>query len=316
MPLIGTKTIRITIQLSKYRMKYKYTFGLILLTLLAASCKKNSEGLYNDLKMYKLQGPVKTISEIDYSNTGKYTTYLSFNADGFTQEQSTYNQDGSLIRKWKFEYNNLNQKISRSCYILKDSLSEILHYSYNENAKLKNEKSVNPKGRLITEIKHEYDSRQNEIEKKFYDENSKIQGGIRYIYDNNNNVVEELQYDSVYNQNLKQKKTYNPEGLNVETVYLTMHDSLLRRVTNVFLPNKQVGETCTYYSLNELVSKTTYEYDKKLNVIRKLIYSPQDKTTEKHTFEYTYDKYKNWTSRNEYINGEPVDMITRKIEYY
>ena len=297
-------------------MKHKYTFGIILLTLLASSCRNNSDGPDNDLNIYKLHGPVKTIFEIDYSNTGKYTTWLSFNTNGFVQEQSTYNHDGSLIRKWKFEYNNRNQKTSRACYILKDSLSEILHYSYNENDMLKAEKSVNPKGGLITEIIHEYDNRNNEIEKKYFDEKAKIQGGIKYNYDDNNNLIEELQYDSVYNQNLKQKKKYNPEGLNVETVYLTMKDSLLRRITNVFLPNKQVGETCIYYSPDELVSKTTYEYDKQLNIILKLIYSPQDNTTEKHTFEYKYDKYKNWTSRNEYINGEPVDMITRKIEYY
>lgn len=297
-------------------MKLNCTIGLILLTLFAASCNKSSKRPDNDLTTYKLLGPVKTISEIDYSTTGKYTTYLAFNTSGFIQEQSSYNPDGSLIRKWKFEYNKRNQKTVRYSYILKDSLSEILHYSYNENNKPEGEKALNPKGGLITETKHEYDARQNEIEKKFFDENAKILGGIRYRYDDKNNVVEELHYDSVFNQNLKQEKKYSREGLNVETVYLTMKDSILRRVTNVFLPNKQVGETCIYYGRNELVSRTSYEYDEQLNLIRKLIYSAQDKTTETHTFEYTYDKYKNWTSRNEYLNKEPVDMIIRKIEYY
>jgi hypothetical protein len=115
---------------------------------------------------------------------------------------------------------------------------------------------------------------------------------------------------------VKLRKKYTTEGLNSEILYLSMKDSVLRRITNVFLSNKQIGETCVYFTQNELVSKTTFGYDKNLNVIRKLVYSTEDKTTQNHTFEYKYDRYNNWTSRNEFVNNEPVDMITRKIDYY
>lgn len=298
-------------------MKHKYTLGLIFVTLLAAACKNNSEGPPdNDLKLYKLQGPVKTISETDYSNTGKYTTYLSFNTNGFIQEQSSFNPDGSLIRKWRYEYNNQNLKITRFTYILNDSLSEILHYSYNLNDRLDYEKLLNSKDELISIVKHEYDAKQNESAKRFLDGKSKIQGGILYTYDDKKNVVEEVHFDSVFHQNFKQIKSYTHEGFVNEIKYLSMKDSLLRRVTNSYLPNNQLGETCSYYGQNELVSKTTFEYDENLNITSKLIWSPIDKTSVKHTFQYRYDKYKNWTSRNEFVNNEPVDMITRKLDYY
>jgi len=297
-------------------MKFTYTLGIILVALLATSCIKKCDDVYNDLKEWKIQGPVKSISETDYSNTGKYTTWLSFSSKGFVQEQASYNHDGTLVRKWKYEYNNRSQKINRSTYILNDSLSEILYYSYNANNKLAEEKLVNAKALAISIVKHEYDANRNEIAAKYLNGKGKVQGGILFKYDDKNNVIQELHYDSVFKHNVKQRKIYNQEGLNVEVLYFTMADSLLRRITSTYLPGKLLGETCIYYGQNELVSKTSYKYDEQLNVISKLVYSAEDKTTATHSFEYTYDKYMNWISRNEFIDNKPVDMITRKIDYY
>ena len=297
-------------------MKRNHFIGLILVSIISFSCNKNDIALHNELKEWKLKGKVRSISEINYSGTGKYTTWLLFNPDGFIQEQSSFNPDGSLIRKWKFEYNDRNLKLTRSCYVLNDSLSEILHFSYNENEKITEEKLLNPQGGLISDVEHEYDVNLNEIEKRFKDENEKIHGRISYKYDDNNNIIEVINSDLILNQNWKQKNIYNPEGLNVEILYLTLNDSLLKRSTYTYLPNRQVDEACFYNNKNELISKTTYKYDSQLNVTSKLTYYPIDKRTEQHTFEYEYDKNKNWTSLKEYINNEPGDIIIREFEYY
>jgi hypothetical protein len=103
----------------------------------------------------------------------------------------------------------------------------------------------------------------------------------------------------------------------VEILYLTLNDSLLKRSTYTYLPNRQVYEACFYNNnKNELISKTTYKYNSQLSVTSKLTYYPFDKKTEKRTFEYEYDKNKNWTSLKEYINNEPGDIIIREFEYY
>ena len=297
-------------------MNSAYITGFIIVAQIASSCNKNNVVVNNELKEWRLLGAVKTVSEIDYSNAGKYTTYLLFKPNGFIQEQSTFNPDGSLIRKWKYEYNAQNQKLTRSCYVLNDSLSVILHYSYNENDKIVEEKLLNPQGGLISNTEYEYDVNQNEIERRFIDENAKIQGRIFYRYDDKKKVIEELHFDSVIRQNWKQKKIYNPEGLNVEILYLSLNDSLIKKSTYTYLSNKQVGEACFYNGKNELISKTTYQYDKQLNTTGKLMFYVLDKKIEKHLFVYDYDKHKNWTSRKEYINNEIDDIITRKLEYY
>jgi hypothetical protein len=308
--------VKSIIRKTKYVMCNAYISGFIIIAQIAVSCDKNSAVVNNELKEWRLLGAVKTVSEIDYSNTGKYTTYLRFNPNGLIQEQSSFNPDGSLIRKWKYEYNGRNQKLARYCYVLNDSLSGILHYSYNENDKIVEEKLLNPQGGLISKTEYEYDVNQNEIERRFIDENTKIQGRILYKYDDKKNVIEELHFDSAIHQNWKQKNIYNPEGLNVEILYLSLNDSLLKKSTYTYLSGKQVGEACFYDGKSELISKTTYLYDKQLNTTYKLLFYLLDKKTEKHLFVYKYDRHKNWTSRMEYINNEIDDIITRKLEYY
>lgn len=303
--------------IQKINFRYgSYISVFIIMAQIAASCNNNNRVVNSELKEWRLQGAVKAVTEIDYSNTGKYTTCLLFKPNGFIQQQSAFNPDGSLIRRWEFEYNARNQKLTRSCYVLNDSLSGILHYSYNEYSKIVEEKLVNPLGRLISGTDYEYDADQNETERRFLGENAKIQGRILYKYDDKKNVIEELHIDSVLHQNWKQKNKYNRKGLTVEILYLSLNDSLIKKTTYTYLSNKQVGEACFYNGKSELVSKTTYQYDKQLNTTHILMFYALGNKIEKHLFVYTYDRHKNWTSRMEYINNEIDDIITRKLEYF
>lgn len=297
-------------------MNRAYVFGLIIIAQLVTLCNKKNIAINNELKEWKLQGAVKSLSETDYSKSGIYTTNLQFNPDGYIQEQSAFNPDGSMIRKWEYEYNNRNQKLSRACFVLNDSLSEIFHYSYNESNKITEEILLNPQGKLISKIEHKYDIYKNEIERKYLDENAKVQSRILFRYDKKKNVIEELHSDSVFHQQWKQKNRYTSDGLNVEICFFSMNDSLLKRSTYTYLSNKQVGEAYSYNDQSELISKTIYEYDSKINISSKLVFYPLDNKTEKYTFKYEYDKNKNWTSRYEYVDNELNDIITRKLEYY
>jgi hypothetical protein len=297
-------------------MNNVYICGFILITQIATSCDKGDRVINNELKEWRLQGSVKTVSETDYSNTGKYTTLLLFKPDGSVQEQSSFNPDGSLIRRWVYEYNTHNQKLTRTCYVLKDSLSGILHYLYNTDYKIAEEKLLDPQGRLISDTEYEYDASQNEIERRFVNENAKITARILFRYDDKNNVIEELHIDSALRQHWKLINKYNRKGLKMEILYLSVNDSLLKKSTYTYLPNKQVDEANFYNGKNELISRTTYQYDKQLTTISKVISYMSDKKIEKHLFVYEFDKHKNWISRKEYLNNDIDDIIIRKLEYY
>jgi len=295
----------------------KSSFLLFIIAVhLFCSCQKNKVEMHNEWNEWKIKGAVKSITEIDYSKTGKYKAYLLFNANGFIKEQSTYNTDSSLIRKWKYEYNTQNQKLTRSCIVLKDSLSGILHYKYNEADKITEEKLLNPTGAKISNIEHRYDEKQNVIEKRYSDDNGKIIVTVIYKYDIANRLVEEIHSDTVMNQNWKQRYSWNKEGLNSELLYLTLNDSLIKRSTYTYQSNKLMSEAISYSANSELISKTNFEYDLNDNITIQLNYSEPAKTTEKHTFRYTYDQYKNWTFRYEYINDQLIDIISRELKYY
>lgn len=312
--LVKTKTYKTQPQRNTMN---KFCFLLIFaVTQIACSCHKKKSDVSKELKNWNLQGKVKSISEIDYSKTGKYSAYLLFNPDGFIEEQTTFNPDGSLIRKWIYKSGLRNLKETRHCYVRKDSLSEISYYTYNESDKITNEKLLAPDGKLKSNLDFEYDENMVLKEKKFSDDKGKILGLIRYTYDNSSRVIEELHLDSVTHQHWKQKFTYNKEGLNEEIRYLSLNDSLIKRSTYSYLANKLVGVACSYDANNELVSKTTYEYDGYKNMTLRAIDYPLEKTTEKHSFEYKYDQFNNWTFRYEYLNGQLDDIISRKLDYY
>ena len=302
----------------KFRKRMNKILPLLLLVIaqLADSCMNNSNNINNELKEWKLQGSVKSLSETDYSKNGKFKAWLLLSPEGNILEQSTFNSDGSLIRKWKYTYNSTNQKVTRSCYVVKDSLSGILYYTYNQNGKIINEKLLNTSGKLVSEIDYKYDAMQNEVEKIFKDEKDKIQIVVKSKFDQKNKLIEELQLDSTNHQNGKNRYTYNTEGLNVETTSLSIQDNPVKRITYTFLDTKQVGEVRSYNSENQLTTKTIYNYDKQGNMTLKQSFTPLGEMEAKLSFTYTYDKNNNWTMRYEYLNDKVDDVISRKFEYY
>lgn len=309
---MGKKNMLST-KLIKYKVKY---FGVIILILLISSCQKHSNKINNDLNVSKLNGPVKSLLEIDYSKSGEYKTYISYNIKGNVFEQSSFNPDGSLIKKWEYSYNNLNQKISRSCYVLKDSLSGISHYKYNTNGKITEEALFDAAAGLVSKLENRFDKNQNLIEQIFSTLKNKILGSIIYKYDKKNKLIEELQSDSVQHKNIKISYTYSRDGLNEEILYKAHKDSLIKRSTFFYLSHKLVGVDCEYDTKNKIISKTLFEYDKYDNVIKQQIKDFPQNSIETHVFNYTYDKYKNWTFRYEYVNGKLFDIIARKFDYY
>lgn len=151
----------------------------ILMLAMIWACQKPPQGnIKSDLDLRNLKGNVKTITEINYTISGKYQTTILFNEDGFITEQTTYNPDGSLIRKWINEYDDQNRQLSRHCYVRNDSLSYILHYRYNSHGKLASTHVLAPDNRLITQYATQYDEKQNVIKETALAEDATF----KYLY--------------------------------------------------------------------------------------------------------------------------------------
>ena len=293
------------------------SFILIIISIaqLLSSCQENFGNINNERNEWKLNGAIKSILEIDYSKTGKYKAWLLFNPAGFIQEQTTYNPDGTLIRRWSYTYNSLNQKLTRQCYVLKDSLSGILHYTYNQNGKITKEKLVTPAGLPISDVEYQYDKNQNVVEKRFIDAHGKIIVQVKSNFESNK-LIEELQLDSMAHQIGKIRYSYNKDGLNIEMTSYSPQDKMVKRTRYSYLANRQVGQTSLYNEHDELSSKIIYKYDNQGNMILKQTLNQPGEITEKRTFNYKYDNRHNWIFRYEYLNDRVEDILSRKLEYY
>jgi len=296
-------------------MNKSFILIIVAFAQLICSCQENSSDVTNERNVWKLNGSVKSISETDYSKNGKYKARLLFNPAGFIQEQTTYNPDGSLIRKWKYTYNPQNQKLTRNCYVLKDSLSGILHYTYNQNGKITDEKLVTPAGFPISYVEYQYDKNQNEIEKRFRDAKGKIIVMVRNKFADHK-LIEEIQLDSMAHQIGKNRYCYNKDGLNIEMTTFSPQDSVVKSTRYTYLSNRQVGQTSLFNEHNDLSSKIDYKYDDQGNLTLKQTFNLPGELTEKRTYSYKYDDQHNWIFRYEYLNDQVEDIISRKLEYY
>ena len=299
-------------------MYYRFFVCLsITILLIFTSCIKHlPDNKNNDLDQWKLRGNVKTLSEINYSKSGKYKTNISFNKDGYVLEQSSFNPDGSLIRKWKYDYDSFNHKQKRYCYVLRDSLSYILKYYYNNKEKLISLRisDIDTISKLRTTIF--YDDNQNIIEENTFGQKLNLEQQVKYSFDSNNRVIEENHIDSLNNQQWKQKYTYNVNGTDEEIAYFSAGNNLLKRVTYKYIKKKNPSLVSYYDAANKLVSTTEYAYNHygdAIEIIEKNIINKQQNI---QISKYKYDKNGNWTFLSEYKNQNPENLITRELKYY
>ncbi|HET6560194.1 MAG TPA: hypothetical protein VFG54_22895 [Prolixibacteraceae bacterium] len=289
----------------------------ILILAMLWACQNPQKGnIKSDLELRNLRGNVKTITEINYTVSGKYQTTILFNENGFITEQATYNPDGSLIRKWVNEYDDQNRQLSRHCYVLDDSLSYILHYLYNGHGKLAFTHLHAPDGTLITKYATQYDDRQNVIKETALAEDATFKYLVLHTYDNQNKVAEEIYIDSVRNNTYKQIYGYNSESLINEISLKSPDDSLIKKTKYTYMADKKLDKAFNYNARGELISVKSYTYDKLSNVVEIMELFSKDKTHSIHTFQYSYDHQGNWTFLSESVNHEPGKILTRDIGYY
>lgn len=270
----------------------------------------------NDIGKWKLKGNVKYIQEINYSLSGKNKTELEFNPFGNVVIQTSLNSDGSLIRKWVFEYDKENNPIKKNCFVMNDSLSTTLYFQYNKAGKLIQSYVVKSDGIKIAQTELKYDDNKNLKEEVNYGIDNKIETKISYKYNKKNQVIEEIHADSANHQNWKRQYIYNNKELKTEIIDKTMSDSILSKQINSYDDSDRINELKLLDGHNQLILTTSYKYDSFGNKLE-IVKTPNNTTTqEKRTYEYKYDKFGNYIFFVEYINDVLETTITRDIIYF
>lgn len=279
------------------------------------SCNKLPDSVVqNDLARWNLKGSVKTVSEIHYIESGKYLTTVAFNEDGFVAEQASYNPDKSLIRKWVFDYDINNRKDSLHCYILNDSLSYTLKYSYDHYGNVIS--IVNVRGdSLGTVTTVSYDAENHKVKEDVNDEAGNTIKETIFKY-KNGLPTEEAHDDAIMHRTWKQLTSYTSRNEKEMVLILSDQNSLVSKTTYRYDDKGKIVEINSFASENVLEYKVTSTYNENGDEEDRIKFLPNGSVEDHQTFEYRYDTNENWIFRSTKAKDQMQDYVTRDIAYY
>ena len=195
-----------------------------------------------------------------------------------------------------------------------------LEYEYDEHKRLKKAVTLHTKRyfeaaqaekqqpQTLLTVWYDYDAAGTLIAQRAFGPESKPYSQEKYGYDANGNQI------------LAESYLYYP-AKDATTVPIPVLFSIGRYTYD----NKGLMSTYSYYlndpednTVENLVSKTAYRYDKKGSTISETelgAYLNDGVTPPETKYEYTYDKQGNWTLKTTLSRKQKIEITERKIEY-
>lgn len=256
----------------------------------------------NDLKREKLNGKVSNLeyreyevkqnSDISYSYNLNFEPFMNshfdfnFNKSGYLTLKKEYYSQNELLKKaevWSYEYDKKNEILKEEKISFKYPDTTVWKYTYTN------------KDTVIIEKK---DKRIGTI---FY----------RYIQENNKEKLETRREETAYKLNSifyydKENRIYKNETYTNDTIYSFKSYEYLDSKSNSISSE-------SYNYKGQLFFSQTYQYDKENNIVA--ILNKDKKIIQ--SFEYTYDKSKNWIEKKTFNGqGKFIKLTKRKINYF
>lgn len=213
------------------------------------------------------------------------------NRDNIIEIRKFYSNENSIIQKYLFSYNSINQKILEEKFQFGNS-QWTNHYSYDKNGKLIKESWVSRKYPLI-DFFYEYDSFGNNTKKTGKYLLGEIETFLRIEkkFDEKNRCVYE--YKEEFNDHSGLSK------ITREFEYGEYEDLIVKE--------KFRRKEFDFYD-----GDFKYEYDEMGNITNFIVYK-NGQIQEKRSWKYEYDQNLNWIHSIESINDKPYLITKRKF---
>lgn len=287
--------------------KSKIFIGLILISIVFSSCTgKKSKPLNKknktDLTELKLNGPIKSLTEIQFNNDtnklGEIHKKISdkhiylFNESGYIIEDTIYSFDktyGSLIERLINKYDGRGNQIEEYDYYTETNSTIKKIYKYNDKG--------------------------NQIERDSYSSDTIFIGKETYKYDIKGNQIEwnfDGSDDSLSGKNIYK---YNDKGDKIEWDWFSK-GKLYLKYTFKYDDKENLIEVDTYRPDGSLRNKEISLYDKKGNEIELDKYKGDGRLETKYSCKINYDTKDNWIKSTSFKNGILSYYLDRIIIYY
>lgn len=239
------------------------------------------------------------VENMTYSNYNKLTTYLRYYPDdpnSFSFISNTFDDNGNIIKEDFFNPEGHSRSLIHK-YNAKNKKIETKSHSFYIWAK-RDEKSFYQKHDSIGETtsikKYFYDLEDNLIEIQSATvpnthETYVTTDKTNYKYNSKNKLIEET--------HVSDRKSTSSKSYEYNT------DDLLSKTTYKYHPdpdNRYYEETEYFYKDNKIIRFTHIE----------------NKVSHEMSIDYKFDKKGNWIQQTKSVDGKPLYIWKRKIEYY
>lgn len=143
----------------------------------------NQEGLLTETVSYDNDGSVQYKYKYEYDNNGARVKTTRFNSSG------------KMVCYYKYDYNEFGNKVKAYRYDLNGNLEEYYVYEYDADGNLVDEEWFSPPGKEVYNIENDYD-RGMKTSSYTYDENGDLIYKYVFRYDEKSKIIEESRYDS------------------------------------------------------------------------------------------------------------------------
>lgn len=192
-------------------MNLKFVSSLFLICMIGTLC-------FAQNKKKILKNNIKSVTEnVTLYKNGKEVTYKEcyalYSSSGKVLEQTSYNKDGSVLKKETFKYDIWKNKTEETCYNKKDAEQEQKMEIVNKRTTFK------------------YNVKEDKTEEVEYDGDSKIIKKILYAYNNQGEKSCETCYNGEGKLKNKINYTYNSKSLKTKRESYSA-DNVLESVKN------------------------------------------------------------------------------------
>lgn len=242
----------------------------------------------------------KTITESSYSSnrSGELTRDKALNEK--INRREIYNEQGDLIEYWSYETDA--------------SIYEKTKLTKNKDGKLIKSVTYDKDGNLKRYIKTLFDVNDRITEYKTYNTDDELVSIQKNEYDSNGNQISTSNTSVKSNRTFKTTNEYNSQSQKITEIDFKPDGTI--KDTRTYKYDKKGNEIESVLTRpNEDYTKFISEYDQENNLTIQKWYDKEGKQKHQNTFEYVYDKNKNWITKKRYSNGKLSYVWERQIEY-
>jgi hypothetical protein len=275
-------------------------------------CGRHDTAVKTDYEKLRLKANVKNIVETYYETVisddsikkGKQTIYLPSFLE--SSEENTFNSFETEL--WFNRNGNITECTMRD---------SIMYIYFKEIFEYKNILLENKIGYISDELSYrqvfEYDSKNRERRRDFYDSENQLFETVSVNYIDKNSVTETVASD--YGKAVFEKRITLENGLPVSSVSIIKAKEF-EKWTGKYDSAGHIILSKLYDENSNPVQYSVYEYDEFGNETLYASYSADEELIEEYKYMYKYDKFNNWTQRATIVDNIPEIITVRKIDYY